>query len=390
MASDGVVVDSDTMQHDVAVVLSGLAPQEQQQAASEHVVTDIVPAGIAEAPGIAVEMRPSAAVAGASGAATAAADWRLPAPALAAVAHPRRQTAAEKAYYSAQTTRAASYAAAHTMLTQREAGGVRRPGLSDDEVASELFARRIVNLTFGINVALFLLKIAAAAYSGSVAVIGSAIDSSMDVFSGSILFVAARLASKRDPVRFPVGKARMEPLAIVIFACVMCMAALQLFVAAVENILAGVTDGPTELVIDALPLAALAAAVLSKSVVLGLAWRYRSGSASVAALQKDALNDVVTNAAAILAVVVASRVSAAWWLDPAFAMGLAIMIVATWSVTIKAFVYALSGETGASVHRDRRFRAACDCPLPPPLQRTRIKFPSSSTSQPTTTPESCM
>lgn len=279
--------------------------------------------------------------------AAGATDWRPPAPAFAPVAEPSRQTAAVRAYYGAQAARSASYAAARALLTHRDAGGVRRQGLTDDEIANERFARRIVNLTFGINVALFLLKIAAAAYSGSVAVIGSAIDSSMDVFSGSILFVAARIASKRDPVRFPVGKARMEPLAIVIFTCVMCMAALQLFVAAVENILEGVAVGPKALVIDALPLAALAAAVASTGVVLGLACRYHSDSASVAALQKDALNDVVTNAAAILAVVVASRVSAAWWLDPAFAMGLAIMIVATWSVTIKAFVYALSGETGA-------------------------------------------
>ena len=276
-----------------------------------------------------------------------ATDWRMPESAFTLVTSPSRQTPAARAYYRAQTARTELYSAAHAMLAKRDAGGVLQRQPSKEESGRERTVQRIIQLAFAINVVLFLLKVAAAAYSGSVAVIGSAIDSSMDVFSGSILFVAARIASKRDPVRFSVGKTRLEPLAIVIFACVMCMAALQLFVAAVQDVIAGVAEGPAVLVIDALPLAALAAAVVSKSVVLCLSCRYRSSSASIEALQKDAANDVVTNAAAILAVVVASRVSAAWWLDPAFGMALACMIVATWSVTIKEFVYALSGETGA-------------------------------------------
>lgn len=298
-----------------------------------------------------------------------ATDWRMPESAFAVVAGPGRQKPATRAYYSAQAARTELYSAAHAMLATRDAGGVLQRQPSKEESSRERTVQRIIQLAFAINVVLFLLKVAAAAYSGSVAVIGSAIDSSMDVFSGSILFVAARIASKRDPVRFPVGKTRLEPLAIVIFACVMCMAALQLFVAAAQDIIAGVAEGPGVLVIDALPLAALAAAVVSKSAVLCLSCRYRSSSASIEALQKDAVNDVVTNAAAILAVVVASRVSAAWWLDPAFGMALACMIVATWSVTIKEFVYALSGETGAQALRLRpplaAYHGSSSPPLPP-------------------------
>lgn len=271
------------------------------------------------------------------------ADWRMPVSALATAVVPGPKAVQE--FYRTQSTRARAFAAAREMLARRDAGGAIHT--SEQGNSNEHINQRIIQLAFTMNVVLFLFKIAAAAYSGSITVIGSAIESSMDVFSGSILFVAARIARKRDPVRFPVGKARMEPLAIVIFASVMCMAALQLLVAAVQDILAGVSNGPSVIIVDALPIAALASAIVAKIVIVVLSWRFKSTSESVAALHKDAFNDVITNAAAIFAIVVASRVTSVWWLDPAFAIGLACMIVATWSVTIKASVYALSGESGA-------------------------------------------
>lgn len=263
--------------------------------------------------------------------------------ALATQSHPK---AAVRSYYSAQAETVAAYDAARVLLEQRGMGGAFHVTADDD--AAQRYIQRVIRITFYANVLLFIFKIAAAVYSRSLAVIGSAIDSSMDVFSGSILFIAAWMASKRDPTRFPIGKARMEPLAIVVFASVMSMAALQLLVEGVRTILEGATNGPGEIFIDAFPLAALVAAIVFKGVVFIVAHKHRHASASIAALQQDARNDIVTNVAAVIAVLVASRVPSVWWLDPAFAMGLACMIVITWSVTIKSFVYALSGETADS------------------------------------------
>jgi divalent metal cation (Fe/Co/Zn/Cd) transporter len=52
----------------------------------------------------------------------------------------------------------------------------------------------------------------------------------MDLLSGAIIFVASWIAARRDPYRYPAGKSRLEPLSIIVFACIMGMAAMQLIV----------------------------------------------------------------------------------------------------------------------------------------------------------------
>jgi divalent metal cation (Fe/Co/Zn/Cd) transporter len=68
-------------------------------------------------------------------------------------------------------------------------------------------------------------------------------DSFLDVFSGSILFCTACAMKKVDPYKFPSGKTRLEPLGIILFACVMGMAALQIIYTAVSRLIAGFSGG---------------------------------------------------------------------------------------------------------------------------------------------------
>ncbi|RYY34296.1 cation diffusion facilitator family transporter [archaeon] len=236
-------------------------------------------------------------------------------------------------FYRAQNELIDKFESLAAQMTAREAGAPPPATTAADTEETTLSVKLAINLSFLGNILLFGVKIFAAAYSGSLAVVGSAIDSSLDLMSGSILFVAARIAAKRNPYKYPVGKTRLEPLAIIVFASVMGVAALQLVVQSIQVIAQGVSEGPPKLTIDAVTYGVLGSTVAVKLLLLILCWRLRDESDSVEALVQDHRNDVITNAATIVSVALASRFKSVWWLDPGMAMALALLIVVTWTLT---------------------------------------------------------
>ena len=89
-------------------------------------------------------------------------------------------------------------------------------------------ARLAINLSFYVNILLFLAKAVAVGTSGSMAMLASAVDSLLDLVSGSVLWLTERFISKPDRYTYPEGKSRYEPLGVAMFSCVMGMSALQL------------------------------------------------------------------------------------------------------------------------------------------------------------------
>ena len=114
--------------------------------------------------------------------------------------------------------------------TLRGGGELSDEAQDNAEAAAE---ERAISISFGCNVLLFGAKLVAAVMTGSMVVLVSTLDSALDLLSGGILFVTALLAKKPDPMRYPLGKAKMEPLGIVVFSALMGMSALMV---AVESI----------------------------------------------------------------------------------------------------------------------------------------------------------
>jgi cation diffusion facilitator family transporter len=271
----------------------------------------------------------------------------------AAAGVPKKRAKAVKAFYEQQNELIDSYIVAETRVRERlgeahdeHTAHVQAKLAADAALDSSRSAQFAINASFVGNVILFSIKIFAAIYSGSLAVIGSAIDSSLDLFSGSIIFFAAKIAARKNPLLYPVGKTRLEPLAIIVFASVMGVAALQLMVSSIEGIVSGIHSPPT-ITIDAVTYGVLSSVVGLKFVLLMLCRALGKGSPSLAALAQDHFNDCVTNSATIAAVAIASNFSDAWWLDPAMAISLALLIVWTWSQTGKEHILALTGRAAS-------------------------------------------
>ncbi|GAB2286723.1 Metal tolerance protein 10 [Dionaea muscipula] len=104
------------------------------------------------------------------------------------------------------------------------------PGnLTEDEMKqlarSERMAIHASNIA---NVVLFIAKIYASVESRSLAVIASTLDSLLDLLSGFILWFTSHAMRKPNQYRYPIGKKRMQPVGIIVFASVMATPGLQI------------------------------------------------------------------------------------------------------------------------------------------------------------------
>uniref|UniRef100_A0A453IK10 Cation efflux protein transmembrane domain-containing protein n=1 Tax=Aegilops tauschii subsp. strangulata TaxID=200361 RepID=A0A453IK10_AEGTS len=80
------------------------------------------------------------------------------------------------------------------------------------------FAMKISNYA---NVVLLALKIYATVKSGSIAIAASTLDSLLDLMAGGILWFTHLSMKSINVYKYPIGKLRVQPVGIIIFAAVM-------------------------------------------------------------------------------------------------------------------------------------------------------------------------
>ena len=174
------------------------------------------------------------------------------------------------------------------------------------------------------------------------AVIASTVDSVLDLGSGAILFCSGRMAARVDKANFPVGKSRYEPVAILLFACLMGSASFQIITEACQTLTDTVRVVPS---ITPTVLGILAATVALKAALLAWCRALAPTSPSCAALALDHFADVVTNSGTLAAVLVSSRFPEAWFLDSAAAIFLALVMLVIWSRAAREQMLMLTSQT---------------------------------------------
>lgn len=156
------------------------------------------------------------------------------------VTHGSKKGKVVKAFYAQQNELIDRFEEVEAQIEERLTG--KKAGVDGEEDDKKPAVRFAINVSFFCNVILFVIKVIAAGWSGSLAVVASAIDSSLDLLSGSILYCAARIAARRNKYKWPVGKSRLEPIAIVIFASVMGVAGASCSLLHMRSAASGVAD----------------------------------------------------------------------------------------------------------------------------------------------------
>nr|ACU18014.1 unknown [Glycine max] len=209
---------------------------------------------------------------------------------------------------------------------------------SDEEQAQQERAMKISNYA---NVALLILKIYATVRSGSIAIAASTLDSLLDLMAGGILWFTHLSMKNINIYKYPIGKLRVQPVGIIIFAAIMATLGFQVLITAVQQL---IQNSPAEMMTTE-QLIWLYSIMIFATVVKLMLWLYcrSSGNKIVRAYADDHHFDVVTNMVGLVAAVLGDKYY--WWIDPVGAILLAIYTITNWSHTVMENAVSLVGQS---------------------------------------------
>lgn len=207
-----------------------------------------------------------------------------------------------------------------------------------EERAQQERAMKISNYA---NIVLLLLKIYATVRSGSIAIAASTLDSLLDLMAGGILWFTHLYMKRVNIYKYPIGKLRVQPVGIIVFAAVMATLGFQVLLQAVEQL---IQDKPSE-GLSSEQFVWLCAIMIFATVVKLALWLYCKNSRNdiVRAYAKDHYFDVVTNVVGLVAAILGDKIF--WWIDPVGAIALAIYTILNWSGTVWENAVSLVGKS---------------------------------------------
>uniref|UniRef100_A0A6N2M290 Cation efflux protein cytoplasmic domain-containing protein n=1 Tax=Salix viminalis TaxID=40686 RepID=A0A6N2M290_SALVM len=202
---------------------------------------------------------------------------------------------------------------------------------------SERLAIHISNVA---NLLLFAAKVYASIESQSLAVIASTLDSLLDLLSGLILWFTSHAMKKPNHYRYPIGKKRMQPVGIIVFASIMATLGLQILLESCRQLIA--KKGPEMEKGQEKWMITIMVTVTAVKFLLMIYCR-RFKNEIVRAYAQDHLFDVVTNSIGLVTAVLALRYY--WWIDPTGAIIIALYTINTWAKTVIENVWSLIGRS---------------------------------------------
>ncbi|XP_051125484.1 metal tolerance protein 10-like [Andrographis paniculata] len=213
--------------------------------------------------------------------------------------------------------------------------------LTEDEVKQLAKSERMaINVSNAANLVLFVAKVYASVQSRSLAVIASTMDSFLDLLSGLILWFTSYAMKNPNHYHYPIGKKRMQPVGIIVFASVMATLGLQIILESVRQLIA--KSGPE---MNHEKEKWIIGIMVSVTVIKFLLMVYcrRFKNEIVRAYAQDHFFDVITNSIGLVTAVLAVRFY--WWIDPTGAIIIAIYTINTWAKTVVENVWSLIGRT---------------------------------------------
>ncbi|KAF4371126.1 hypothetical protein F8388_020853 [Cannabis sativa] len=257
----------------------------------------------------------------------------------------------EKEYYERQLLTLKSFEEVDSV--------VQSESIDEDDNEEQAQHERAMMISNYANIILLGLKIYATIKSGSIAIAASTLDSLLDLMAGGILWFTHLSMKSINIYRYPIGKLRVQPVGIIIFAAIMATLEIKnkcvwsslgrkglplygkVFIQALEQL---IEANPSEKM-SSDQLVWLYSIMLFATVVKLALWIYcrSSGNKIVRAYAEDHYFDVITNVVGLVAAVLADKFY--WWIDPVGALVLAIYTIANWSRTVIENAVSLVGQS---------------------------------------------
>ncbi|GMH20096.1 hypothetical protein Nepgr_021937 [Nepenthes gracilis] len=240
----------------------------------------------------------------------------------------------EKEYYARQVA---------TLKSFEEVNSLDLPHVINEELDRQEQAQqeRAINISNWANFFLLAFKMYVTIRSGSLAIAASTLDSLLDLMAGGILWFTHLSMKNINIYQYPIGKLRVQPVGIVIFAAVMATLGFQVLIEAIAQLIKNEPSAK----MTSQQLIWLNAIMLTATAVKLVLWIYCRSSKSkiVHAYAKDHYFDVVTNVVGLVAAVLGDKYY--WWIDPVGAVILALYTITNWTGTVLENAVSLVGQS---------------------------------------------
>ncbi|KIH64965.1 cation diffusion facilitator family transporter [Ancylostoma duodenale] len=188
--------------------------------------------------------------------------------------------------------------------------------------------------------------------SGSLSILSTFVDSSMDLLCSAVMNVCLRLVGKADTFNYPRGRQRLEYVGILICAILMAFANVTMAMQAFNN----VADESSKPEMTFVTTTIVAVQTVLKGL---LSWIcYRRGSPSSIVVAMDLRNDVVTRISAVVFAYIGDEY---WRLaDPIGAILLCSLIALSWFRHALEYIPHLVGKRAEQEQLSRILKIAID------------------------------
>ncbi|GFO42526.1 metal tolerance protein [Plakobranchus ocellatus] len=228
--------------------------------------------------------------------------------------------------------------------------------LCDKVDDSGVLATRLSQISFLVNLGLMIAKALAVKMSNSLSIISSLVDSVVDLISGIIIWWTSHAIRTTNIYVYPVGRSRLEPVAIIILSVIMSLASLEVMISSVRKMIA-FGKAMEGIAVFELPTVLIAGSTVVVKFILALSFylimkKGNRHSSAIDALIQDHRNDTMSNLVAILCGYLGSMQFAnevntkqVAYIDPAGAIIIALYIIISWWQTGTAQLRLITGYT---------------------------------------------
>ncbi|KAI9054943.1 hypothetical protein LZ554_002086 [Drepanopeziza brunnea f. sp. 'monogermtubi'] len=243
----------------------------------------------------------------------------------------RHKTRKVKRYYKRQNALIDAYLGAH----DEEAAEVEDQKENGGKIKFAVYGSTSVNLF------LFVIQVYAAVSTGSLSLFGTAADAFMDLVSSTVMLITSRMARKPSLQKYPVGRKRVETVGIILFCALMTTVSIELIIESARSLAGGPRNDDT---LKLIPLLFVGIAIFSKGCMFVYCFLLRRYP-SAAIFMQDHRNDIVVNIFGLIMSIVGTKFRRVWFLDPAGAICIAILILTSWASTAYEHMWFLVGKT---------------------------------------------
>uniref|UniRef100_A0A0M3IQV4 ZT_dimer domain-containing protein n=1 Tax=Ascaris lumbricoides TaxID=6252 RepID=A0A0M3IQV4_ASCLU len=208
----------------------------------------------------------------------------------------------------------------------------------------------LARITLFLNIGMIIAKTMAAYLSNSLSIISSVVDSVMDITSGTVIWICLRSIRKTNRYDYPIGRNRLEHLAVMFVAIVMIIANfIVIGDAAISTITKNIHP-----IVDLPTIIIMVAGTVLKAILFLVCRRQKSPGSMVLAI--DQRNDVLTNIVALAGAYIGNH----FWLyaDPLGAFFVCCFIIISWARTAYEQIPFLIGKAASREFINRILKIA--------------------------------